>query len=205
MNLRIRLRLLLSPIAWRLLPNLYLHEEEVRRILLVKTGSLYHAMAALDALEKRFPIANIAVLTEEREFNELQQDSRVTDLIFYRNIWQFPSILWQMRRANYDVKVVLFTKEATYEKFKVLSILLHARKMLVYNEHGDSLYWGVRDLPGVWYMTMAGVFPGTISRTLRRLALLATSAGLWPFILIYLMLWTAIVLVRYRRDSLGHQ
>ncbi len=201
MDVRSRLRRLLSPIVWRLLPNLYLREADVRRILLVKTGSLRQSWDVLGAIEKRFPGARITVLTEEREFSQLQSDGRVAGVTFYRNIRQFPFLCWQLRKANYDLKVVLFTKEATYEKFKALSILLHARKMLVYNEHGDSVYWGLRDLRGVWTMNAAGAFRRTLTLGLRQQGLLVVRVVLWPLIIAYLVFWAAVVLARYRLGS----
>ena len=126
---------------------------EEQSILVVRSGSLPNLLIVLESLGERFPGSEITVLTDPDILDELSQHPRVGDVAVYSNLRFFLARqLWELRRQEYDCKVVLFTNEdeGRYNKFKALAFMCRARRTIVYNENGDSFEWNYRHRRIIW-------------------------------------------------------
>ena len=124
-----------------------------QNVLVVRSGSLPNLLMVLDSLGKRFPGSEITVLTDPDILDELSQYPGVSNVVVYSNLKFFLSHqLWELRRQDYDCKVVLFTNEneGRYNKFKVLAFLCRAPRMIAYNENGDSFEWDYHHRRIIW-------------------------------------------------------
>jgi len=122
-------------------------------ILVVRSGSLPNLLMVLENLESRFPHSEVTVLSDPDILDELSQHPRVGGTAVYSNLRVFLARqLWELRRQEYDCKVALFTNEdeGRYNKFKVLAFLCRARRMIIYNENGDSFEWDNRHRHVIW-------------------------------------------------------
>ncbi len=122
-------------------------------ILVVRSGSLLNLQTVLESLRNRFPGSEITVLTDPDILDELSRHPGVGDTAVYSNLRVFLARkLWELRRQEYDCKVALFTNEdeGRYNKFKVLTFMCRARRMIVYNENGDSFEWDYRHRHVIW-------------------------------------------------------
>jgi len=124
-----------------------------QNILVVRSGSLSNLLMVLNSLGRRFPHSEITVLTDPDIPDELSQHPGVSGVAVYSNLRFFLARqLWELRRRDYDCKVVLFTNEdeGRYNKFKVLAFLCRAPRMIIYNENGDSFEWDYRHRHIIW-------------------------------------------------------
>jgi len=122
-------------------------------ILVVRSGSLPNLLMVLESLRRRFPHSAITVLSDPDILDELSQHPSVGDIAVYSNLKVFLARqLWELRRQEYDCKVVLFTNEdeGRYNKFKVLAFMCRAPRMIIYNENGDSFEWDYRHRRIIW-------------------------------------------------------
>ena len=126
---------------------------EEKNILVVRSGSLPNLLMVLESLGRRFPRSEITVLTDPDILDELSRHPGVGDMAVYSNLRVFLARqLWELRRQEYDCKVALFTDEGEgrYNKFKALTFLCRAPRMIVYNENGDSFEWDYRHRRIIW-------------------------------------------------------
>lgn len=118
---------------------------EMRRILVIRSGSLKYLLPTLSHLRETFPESKIDVLTDPDISETLSQNPFVDEVILYCNLRTFfRHQLRQLWGQKYDLKVALFTgeDEGRYNKFKVLAHLLPPLHwMLVYDEKGDHFSW----------------------------------------------------------------
>lgn len=124
-----------------------------KNILVVRSGSLPNLLMVLESLGERFPGSGITVLTDPDILDELSQHPGVSDVAVYSNLSFFLARqLWELRRRKYDCKVALFTNEneGRYNKFKALTFMCRAPRMIVYNENGDSFEWDYRHRWTIW-------------------------------------------------------
>lgn len=119
----------------------------MRRILVIRSGSLKYLLPALSRLQESFPQSRIDVLTDPGISQTLSQNPFVDEVILYRNLCTFfRHQLRELWSQKYDLKVALVTgdEEGRYHKFRLLiHLMAPLARPLVYDEKGESYPWGL--------------------------------------------------------------
>lgn len=166
----------------------------VRRVLIVKAGPLIYLHETLIVVRREFPHAQITVLTEERESDQVAAESDVDRVILYVNLQRRGGMSLEVREVNPDLVVVQHTGDHSYDKMKVLAFALsRSSPGLVLDDSMRVVSagtWSDR-LPSL-LLEVLGRSPGPI---LRRAGTIAAWTVVWtaravafPAILLHLLL-----------------
>ena len=105
--------------------------------LFVASGELDIVRRAHPALVRRWPAVKFTYLAPEGYAGEFGDESEV---LWLEQLKLHPlRSLVTLRRRKFDLCVVLSTGRPTFRKLKLSTLLLNARRTVVYNENGDSI------------------------------------------------------------------
>lgn len=126
-----------------------LDQEQVRRVLIVGSGSIPHIRKVIGAVHTRFPKARLVLMIWHSNQHLFYSNTGLDETIAYQGLHQALALWRQVANLQCDVKVVLFTAEGQV-MLKLLAFFLPARRMLVYTEGGGSFEWDFDQRLAIW-------------------------------------------------------
>ena len=169
----------------------------VRRVVLVKTSSLNFFRKALVEVRAIYPNADLYVWSEERESSEFYTHHDVAGVVLYLNIPTIPALLRQLRGLQPDRVVIQVTRETTYDKLKLLAMVVFPGNGLVLDAWGRPAATGdwrarlgltLRDIASGWRLTRSAT---TLPQLLVWFARCCIAVGTFPFLVLWLLVGAA--------------